>query len=69
VFSSTVQKYLNLAKGGFGAIITGFQVIDEREKNINIFQIWNDDQIKEAQKIINAVHSGIILTLKLILIC
>jgi 2,4-dienoyl-CoA reductase-like NADH-dependent reductase (Old Yellow Enzyme family) len=57
-----------LAKGGFGAIITGFQSFDERERDINVFQIWNDDQIKEAQKVINAVHSGIILILILIFI-
>jgi 2,4-dienoyl-CoA reductase-like NADH-dependent reductase (Old Yellow Enzyme family) len=57
--SATVEKYRTLAKGGFGAIINGVHVIDEREKDLQVAQIWSDEYIREEQKIVNAVHGGL----------
>ncbi|MGL4909151.1 MAG: NADH:flavin oxidoreductase [Bacteroidales bacterium] len=51
----TLSLYTQLAQGGVGTILTGYTIVDEAEKNQNIFAMYNDSFIKDyadlAQKV------------------
>lgn len=54
----TTQLYVNLAKGGVGTILSGYTVIDESEKDMNIFAIYDDKFIDQYSDLTKEVHKN-----------
>ncbi len=52
---ATTELYVNLAKGGVGTILSGYTVIDEREKDMDIFAIYDDRFIDQYTELTQAV--------------
>ena len=58
VTDNTVNRYTALAKGGVGTIITGFTLIDESEKNMNILSMYDDSFMDGCTRLTKAVHQN-----------
>jgi 2,4-dienoyl-CoA reductase-like NADH-dependent reductase (Old Yellow Enzyme family) len=55
--SENYLTYEKLAKGGIGAILTGFTLVDDREKVlVPIFNLSKDDYISDHKKLTELVH-------------
>lgn len=53
-----LELYTKLAKGGVGTIITGLTLVDEVEKELPIFAIYNDSFIADHKKLTDVVHAN-----------
>lgn len=51
-----INKYVALAQGGVGTILTGFTLVDEAEKGMNILSMYNDGFIESSMRLADAVH-------------
>lgn len=52
------DKYLNLARGGAGTIITGFTLVDDAERDADIGRIYDDSFIEGYKDLVDAVHEA-----------
>jgi len=52
-----IKKYVALAKGGVGAIITGFTGIRQDGRCDNMLMLDTDDNIKPFEELVNRVHA------------
>ncbi|GHV39185.1 oxidoreductase [Synergistales bacterium] len=50
--------YRELSKGGAGALITGFTLVDETERLYPIFALYNDTFIEDHKKLTTLVHES-----------
>lgn len=53
-----IDRYAALAKGGVGSILTGYTLIDESEKNMNILSMYNDIFIEDYKRLTESVHQN-----------
>lgn len=58
VTDEVINRYTTLARGGAGTILTGFTLIDESERNMNILSIYDDSFIEGCRKLTEAVHQN-----------
>ncbi|MGL5682805.1 MAG: NADH:flavin oxidoreductase [Marinifilaceae bacterium] len=54
----TTELYVNLAKGGVGTILSGYTVIDEKEKEMDIFAIYDDKFIPQYSELTKLVKQN-----------
>ena len=54
----TTELYVNLAKGGVGTILSGYTVIDENEKEMDIFAIYDDKFIPQYSELTKQVKQN-----------
>lgn len=66
ISDEVLNTYENLAKGGVGTILTGYSLIDEDEKDMNILPIYDNkyiDRYKELTEIVHKYDANILMQL------
>lgn len=58
VTDEIIERYTALAKGGVGTILTGFTLVDESEKSMNILSMYDDRFIDGCKRLTDAVHQN-----------
>lgn len=56
VTDQIIDRYTTLAKGGIGTLLTGYTLVDESEKNMNILSMYNDTFIDGCTRLTESVH-------------
>lgn len=56
VTDEIINRYVTLAKGGVGTILTGFTLVDSAERNMKILAMYDDSFIKGTKELTEAVH-------------
>ncbi len=57
VTEKLLNRYEALAKGGVGTILTGYTLIDRKEKNKNILAMYDDTFIEGCKRLTDVVHN------------
>ncbi len=55
--AKTIDKYIALARGGVGTIITGYTLVDSVERNMGITAMYDESFIPAARMLTEAVHA------------
>ncbi|MCC8096758.1 MAG: NADH:flavin oxidoreductase [Tannerellaceae bacterium] len=56
VTDKIIDRYVALAAGGVGTILTGYTLVDEAEKETNILAMYNDEFIDGGRQLVEAAH-------------
>ncbi len=56
VTDEIINRYVTLAKGGVGTILTGFTLVDSAERNMKILSMYDDSFIEGTKELTEAVH-------------
>ncbi len=55
---AVIDKYRAQAEGGVSTVITGFTLVDDREKEADIARIYSDTFIPENKILVNTIHTA-----------
>lgn len=58
VTDEVIDRYVTLAKGGVGTILTGYTLVDKSEKKMNILSMYGDTFIEGCKRLTEAVHQN-----------
>lgn len=58
VTDKIIERYTALAKGGVGTILTGYTLVDESERSMNILSMYDDTFIEGCKRLTEAVHQN-----------